>query len=139
MVKKDPFWTSIKKTSKSFWTSCFELIHCDWAMYFFTKPKLAFFISDFDWYFQLVNIIIKIFFTSQTPFWLGKCHVAFKQWPPKLSHVAFEHWPPRLCHMACKHWPSKLCHVALEHWPSMLCHVPFKHWPLGYTTWIEHK
>jgi hypothetical protein len=36
-VKKDPFWTSH-----------FEPIHCDLAMYFFTKPKLAFSTSTFD-------------------------------------------------------------------------------------------
>jgi hypothetical protein len=29
LVKKDPFWTSIKKTSWSFWTSGFELVHYD--------------------------------------------------------------------------------------------------------------
>ncbi len=43
--KKTPFWTSVKKTSQSFWTSCFEFVHCDQAMYFLTKPKLAFLTS----------------------------------------------------------------------------------------------
>ncbi len=29
LVKKDPFWISVKKTSRSFWTSGFELVHYD--------------------------------------------------------------------------------------------------------------
>ncbi len=49
--KKNPFWSNVKKTSQSFWTSHFELVHCDWAMYFLTKPKLAFLTNHFDWYF----------------------------------------------------------------------------------------
>jgi hypothetical protein len=48
LVKKDPFWIGVKKTSQSFWTSCFEHVHCDWAMYFLTMPRLAFLTSTFQ-------------------------------------------------------------------------------------------
>jgi hypothetical protein len=88
---------------------------------------LEFFISHFNYYFWLVILFgqynIKCFLNGQMPFWLSKCHVAFKQWPPKFNHLAFKHWPSKLCHVTFKHWPSRLCHVAFKHWPSRLCHV----------------
>jgi hypothetical protein len=37
-----------KKNLLVIWTSRFEPVHYDWAMYFLTKLKLAFFISTFD-------------------------------------------------------------------------------------------
>jgi hypothetical protein len=46
---KNPFWTSVKKTFQSFWTSHFENVHCDWVVYFFTMPRLAFLTCHFDW------------------------------------------------------------------------------------------
>ncbi len=46
--KKYPFYTSIRKTFQSFWTSCFELVHCDWVVYFLTKLRLAFLTNDFE-------------------------------------------------------------------------------------------
>jgi hypothetical protein len=48
LVKKLPLWTNMKKTFQSFWTSCFESIHCDLAMYFFIRHRLAFLTSHFN-------------------------------------------------------------------------------------------
>jgi hypothetical protein len=44
--KKRPILDKHKK-NLSVWTSRFELVHCDWAVYFLTKPKLAFFTNIF--------------------------------------------------------------------------------------------
>jgi hypothetical protein len=37
LVKKNPSWTSH-----------FLAVHCEWAMYFLTKPKLAFLTSQYN-------------------------------------------------------------------------------------------
>ncbi len=145
MVKNDPFWTSVKQPLSHFRQVILNLSVVTRSCTFW--PSLG-------WHFWLV------FFTSQhnnqmifwlvKHHWLDKCHVTFKQWPPKLSHMAFKHWPFKLCHVAYKHLPSKLCHMAFKHWPSKLCHMAFKtlvirlchmafkHWPLGYAM-IELK
>ncbi len=48
-VKKRPILDRCQKNLLIIWTSRFELVHCDWAMYFLTKPKLAFLTSIFDY------------------------------------------------------------------------------------------
>jgi hypothetical protein len=48
LVKKRPILDRCKKTSRSFWSNRFELVHCDWAMYLLTKPKMTFLTSHFD-------------------------------------------------------------------------------------------
>lgn len=47
LVKKDSIWTSIKKTILSIWTSRFEVVHCDWVVFFIGK-MLDYLIGHFD-------------------------------------------------------------------------------------------